>query len=63
MFILSLSNVHFFEYRTLLLYRFQVTPAGVKDRRYCKVHSVDKVCTEKSKVGYLQVSEGHKALL
>ena len=53
----------YFEYRTPLLYRFQVTLAGVKGRRYCKVHSVDKVCTEKSKVGYLQVSGEHKALL
>jgi len=52
-----------FEYRTSLLYRFQVTLVGVKDRRCCKVHSVDKVCTEKSKVGYLQVLGEHKALL
>ena len=52
-----------FEYRTPLLYRFQVTLAGVKGRKCCKVYSVNKVCTEKSKVGYLQVSGEHKALL
>jgi len=58
-----LSNAHFFRCRMFFLYGFQTSPARVKDRRFYEIHSVDKVCTERSEVSYLQVLGRYEAVL
>ena len=37
--------------------------ARVKNKKYYEIYNIDKVCTKRSKVSYLQVLEEYKALL